>query len=69
MSELHGVYLSYPLGEAGPAVIGEGYTGLKRIGVMEDGKKKKHFKGTKDKLKGDFCEDQRKQLKIFEEKN
>lgn len=32
------------------------------------GKKKKHFKGTKDKLKGDFCEDQRKQLKIFEGK-
>lgn len=30
---------------------------------------KKHFKGTKDKLKGDLCEDQRKQLKIFEEKN
>lgn len=29
---------------------------------------KKHFKGTKDKLKGDFCEDLRKQLKIFEEK-
>lgn len=32
------------------------------------GEKKKHFKGTKDKIRGDFCEDQRKQLKIFEGK-
>lgn len=40
----------------------------------DDGRKKKrkektkrHFKGTKAKLKGDFCEDQRKQLETAEE--